>query len=215
MPAVVELIERLPVGERPDVLALYPSWWVGLADVFGRRTEAVRIEDNVICGADEKVIYDADWSALAPPGELRADAVDAVDVADLVDERDHDYVFPGPRGGWVVGAVLALADGAPRFDGGRVVPEGKEESFVIREDVPPGPTVLVLRTDGGPDGLAGVVVERGGRTVSTAEAALPQRPADRWYELRVPLADARGGDRLRVLALRGALRDFHLWLLRE
>ena len=42
-------------------------------------------------------------------------------------ERAHGYAFPGPRGGWVVGAVLALPDGRQRFDAGRIVPEGKEE----------------------------------------------------------------------------------------
>ncbi len=215
VPAVVELIERLPPDERPDVMALYPSWWAGLADVFGRRTDAVRIDDNVICGADEKVIYDADWSALAPSGEARPGAVDTVDVGDLVDERDHGYAFPSPRGGWVVGQVLALADGNARFDAGRVVPEGREESFVIRADVARGPGVLVLRTDGGTAGHVRVTVERDGRTASTAEAAVPPRPDDRWHEIRFPLHDAAGGDRVHVFAVHGALRDFHLWLLRE
>ena len=36
----------------------------------------VRIQDNVICAADEKVVYTADWSSLADPGEARSAAVD-------------------------------------------------------------------------------------------------------------------------------------------
>src|SRR5262249_15049823 len=107
VPAVVELIERLPASERPDVLALYPSWWRGLADVFGRRVDAVKIADNVICAADEKVIYAADWSALADAAEAREGAVDELDTGDLVSEREHAYEVPAPRGGWVIGAVLA------------------------------------------------------------------------------------------------------------
>ena len=217
VPAVVELIERLPLDERPDVMALYPSWWPGLADVFGRRLSAVRIEDNVICGADEKVLYAADWSALAPPGEAREGAIDAIDVADLVDERAHDYEGSFPRGGWVVGRVLALGDGAPRFDAGRIVPQGRAESFAIHllPAASNGTAALVLRTDGGGEGAIRVTVERSGTVVATRDAELPARPDDRWHEIHVPLGPVRDGDRVRVFALRTAFRDFHAWLLRE
>jgi hypothetical protein len=245
VPAVVELLERLPADERPDVLALYPSWWAGLADVFGRPVDRVRIEDNVICGADEKVVYEASFSALADPGEARPGAIDAVDVADLVDERAHGYVFPGPRGGWVIGRVLSLPDGRRRFDAGRIVPEGQRESFVIdpgvtasgREsfsrpsstsasDSDPSPSlgrgwggvprsVLVLRTDGGGEGSLRVALERGGRVLAERDAALPARAEDRWFEVRVPLPEVRGGDRVSVFAVHGPWRSFHAWLLRE
>ncbi len=215
VPAVVELIERLPVAERPDVMALYPSWWPGLADVFGRQTGSVRIDDNVICGAAEKVIYAADWSALALPGEAREGALDTHDVGDLVDERAHAYEAPVPSGGWVVGSVLALADGTPRFDAGRIVPEGRAESFAIRAGVLPssGSTALVLRTDGGGEGAVRVTVERGASVLATREAALPERDAGHWHEIRIEVGTVRGGDRVRVYAVRGPLRDFHLWLI--
>src|SRR6185437_7388175 len=190
VPAVVELIERLPPDQRPDVLALYPSWWPGLADVFGRRVDAVRIEDNVICGADEKVVYTADWSALAPPGEVREGALDELDVGDLVSEREHAYEGSMPRGGWVVGRVLPLASG-PRFDAGRIVPEGRRESFAIRPGAA-GRAALVVRTDGGGEGEARVTVERSGAIVADLRAVLPERSDDRWHEVRVPLGDVRG-----------------------
>jgi hypothetical protein len=215
VPAVVELIERLPVAERPDVLAVYPSWWEGLADVFGRRTGSVRIEDNVICGAAEKVIYAADWSALAPPDEARAGSVDACDVADLVDERAHAYEAPVPHGGWVVGSVLALADGTPRFDAGRIVPEGRSESFAVHAGVPATESaVLVVRTDGGGEGTVRVTVERSGTVVSAIETVLPERDAGHWHEIRISVGTVRGGDRVRIYAVRGAFRDFHAWLTR-
>ncbi|WP_437625387.1 hypothetical protein [Sorangium sp. So ce1151] len=212
VPAVVELIERLDAAERPDVFALYPSWWVGLADVFGRRVDAVKIEDNVMCAADEKVIYEADWSALAPPGERRAGAVDEVDIADLIDERAHGYGFPSPRGGWVVGAVLRDgADGAPRFDAGRLIPEGREQSFSIGA-VAGGPAVLALRTDGGGPIALGVAVGRG--EGGEARVEVPERPADRWSEIRVPLRDVAPGDLVRIRSIQGTFRSFHVWLLR-
>jgi hypothetical protein len=216
VPAVVELIERIPPGERPDILALYPSWWPGLADVFGRRIDAVRIEDNVICGAAEKVIYAADWSALAPPGEVREGAIDEIDVADLVDERAHAYEAPVPHGGWVVGRVLLLGS-APRFDAGRIVPEGRAESFAIRAraNASNGSTALVLRTDGGGEGEIRVTVTRGGALVAERESALTPRSDDRWHEIRVALGDVRGGDRVTIFAARGAFRDFHVWLVHD
>ncbi|WP_437534696.1 hypothetical protein WME79_10925 [Sorangium sp. So ce726] len=216
VPAVVELIERLDAAERPDVFALYPSWWGGLADVFGRRVDAVKIEDNVMCAADEKVIYEADWSALALPGERRDGAIDEVDIADLVDERAHGYAFPSPRGGWVVGAVLqdgSDGGGAPRFDAGRIIPEGREQSFAIGAVAASarGPAVLALRTDGGGPIAIGVAVER---AADEARVEVPERPLDRWSEIRVPLRDVAPGDLVRIRALRGTFRSFHVWLLR-
>ena len=213
IPAVIELIERLPDKARPDVMALYPSWWPGLVDVFGTREDAVRIDHNVICGADEKVVYRADWSLLGDAGEARAGAVDEIDVGDLVSERAHDYVFPGPRGGWVIGAALALPDGRRRFDAGRIVPEGKSESFSIREGVV-GKSVLVLRTDGGGEGVLRARVSRGGRVVFEAEVPIPARSGDRWHEVKVPWGDVRKGDRMTLTAARGAWRGYHVWVVR-
>jgi hypothetical protein len=230
VPSVIELIERLDPSERPDLLALYPSWWRGLADVFGRKVDAVRIEDNVMCAADEKVIYEADWSPLAPPGEARPGAFDALDVADLVDERAHAYEAPFPRGGWVIGAVLLDERGARRFDAGRIVPEGRSESFRVAASAPRGPATLVLRTDGGGEIALRVAVEREDpgarvpRVLSTTAVIVPPRPGEadaapaiapaRWHEVRVPLADIGGGDRVRIFAERNAWRGFHSWLVR-
>ncbi len=214
VPAVVELIERMPLADRPDVLAVYPSWWRGLADVFGKRYDAVQIEDNVICGAAEKVLYDADFSALAPPDEHLAGAITELDVGDLVEERARGYVIPAPRGGWIVGAVLALADGTPRFDAGRIVPQGRDERFRIPSGIVPGPATLHLRTDGGPPQTIRVVIQRGGQPRIAAEKAIAERPADRWTDVAIPLDDVAGGDEVQILSVIGALRDFHVWLIR-
>jgi len=214
VPAVVELIERMPLADRPDVLALYPSWWRGLADVFGARFASVRIEDNVICGADEKVLYDADFSALAPPDEARRGALFELDVADLVSERAARYVVPAPRGGWIVASVAKLADGTPRFDAGRIVPQGREEVFRVGPGVAGGPATLVLRTDGGPPQALRVVVVRDGRPVAVSEKSLPERPIERWSEIEIGLTEIATGDEIRVASAVGAWRDFHVWLVR-
>ncbi len=48
--ASLELIERLAPEERPDTMALYPSWWGDLPILFGRRVASVPVFGNVICG---------------------------------------------------------------------------------------------------------------------------------------------------------------------
>jgi hypothetical protein len=169
----------------------------------------------VICGADEKVVYAADWSALAPAGESREGAFDSLDVGDLVDERAHGYEAPVPSGGWVVGNVLALADGTRRFDAGRIVPEGRAESFTVRAGPSSGSAVLVLRTDGEGEGLVRVAVERGAAARVSYDVLVPRRAADAWHELRVLLGDVRSGDRVRIHAARGAFHDYHVWIVVE
>jgi hypothetical protein len=217
IPAVVELIERLPRGERPDVLALYPSWWKGLADVFGTRDYGVKIQDNVICAADEKVVYTPDWSALAEPGEVREGAVDELDVADLVDEKAHRYEVPAPRGGWVIGEVLRdeARAGKKRFDAGRIVPEGRADAFVVDARVAHRDAVIVFRTSGGGAVRVRVDIERRGDVVESREVAYPARAGESWSEVRVGVSDVGGGDRVRTHAVSGAFPSFHVWVLRE
>ena len=210
--AVVELIERLPHSQRPDLLALYPSWWPGLADVFGRPLFGVRISDNVICGADEKVVYQADWSALAEPEEAPPGVADVVDVGDLVDERVHAYEFPAPHAGWIIGRVLALSGGRPRFDAGRIIPEGRTESFVLHPKSVVARGELVFRTDGGPEARVRIRSLRRGEVVSETTVAVAAREDTDWSEVHVPMTGIVDGDQITVLAAQGDFRDFHVWL---
>ncbi|MBI4957644.1 MAG: hypothetical protein HY908_36900, partial [Myxococcales bacterium] len=217
VPAVVELVERLPPEARPDLLAIYPGWWPGLPEIFGRELERIHIEDNVICGADDKVLYAADWSPLGPAPDASGpdDALDELDVADLVSERSHGYLLP-TRGGHAVAAVLALADGRARWDGGRIVPEGERERFVVRADAGAGRRVLTLRSDVGstperPRRIA-VEVSRDGRRLARVEGELPPATPGHWLELAVPLDDVRGGDAIAIESLAAERRSFHAWL---
>ncbi|MDI1445465.1 hypothetical protein [Polyangium sp. 6x1] len=216
IPAIIELIERMPASERPDVMAIYPGWFPELAQSFGKQMFSVRIEDNVICAAPEKVVYAADWSSLAPAGEARAGAVFEVDVADLVDERAHGYTFPRPQAGWVIGATLRDEAGRPRFDAGRILPQGQSESFVVTPHVERAPATLVLRTDGG--GPVTLVIEHvmHGEPVGggTQTVEIPARDEGAWFEARVPLRSIGGRDRVSVTAKQNAWRSFHAWLVR-
>jgi hypothetical protein len=212
--AVVELIERLPAHERPDLMALYPGWWPGVADVFGERIDAVRIDDNVICAAEEKVILRADWSTLAPPG-LASAAIDRLDVADLVSERAHGFRLPAVGAGYVVAATLELPDGTRRWDAGRTVPASRSLSFRLADSVPNGPAVLQLRIDDGPTRpRLRVEVRREGRAVASVWLRPPPAQPGKWRSVTTSLTQARAGDRVFVTPEDGEIRVFATSLFR-
>jgi hypothetical protein len=149
--ASLELIERMTPEERPDMMAIYPSWWGDLPTLFGQRLTEVPVVGNVICGGAEKVIYRADWSAFdttPAPRTMRSSEllVDELDVADLVSEKAHRYEFPHPAMGFVDFRVLAEPVQTTRdlFDAGRVIPPGQSEIAVMR--APRAGGRLVLRS---------------------------------------------------------------------
>jgi hypothetical protein len=144
--AVVELVERMPKAERPDILAVYPGWWPTLTARFGERFDSVRIDDNVICAADEKVLYRANFADLGEPEEPSdPNAADELDVADLVDEARHDLRFER-SGDRVVSATRRLADGRSRWDGGRRIAPGGALRFRARVQGRSA-RLVTLRTD--------------------------------------------------------------------
>lgn len=218
IPAVVELIERLPPGERPDWLALYPSWWPGLADRFGRPVDAVRITDNVICAADEKVIYRADWSTLASGPTAPTGTVDALDVGDLLDERAHRYRFPAPDGGQLVGRTLRAGhgDASPRrYDAGRLIPIGSPERLTVAASVTEGPAALVARSDPDQPVSLQVTVLRRKTVVWRRRISLSPPAPGTWGAATIPLGTVRGTDRLEIVPLSAPWRSFHYWLVRR
>ena len=145
--SIVELIEHLPIEERPTYLALYPNWFATLTARFGTELERVTLTDNVICAGPVKVLYRADWSALEVPGPRDASLVDELDVADILSERPHAYLSPAPDGGWAALDVLDDEHGHKRFDGGRIIPLGQQESFVVASGVASRPVEIVVRVD--------------------------------------------------------------------
>ncbi len=199
--AVVELVERLSPEERPDVLAIYDGWWPGLGEHFGRRELSVRIEDNVICADPEKVVYRADWSLLEDRAALEAGARFRLDVADLLDERRFQVEIPGPRAGYVSATALLDERGARRYDAQRLLAEGQALSFVVPEGAYAEGTRLVLVTDS-PAGTALSIERAGGER---HDAVVTTEPG-RWSRVGVPVDLLIAGERVRVVATRGALR---------
>jgi hypothetical protein len=216
--ASLELVERMPADDRPDVMAIYPSWWGELPLHFGSYVTEFPVVGNVICGGASKVIYRADWDPMerrSLPRNL-ADGervVAELDVADLMSERASDYRFPGPRQGYVVFRVLpdpARAD-ADLFDAGRIVPPGHVER--ARLAMPTGAGRLVVRTPG-TAAAREVTVRIDGAEIGQLELA----PSEGWVEAALPLPTGLGasGDRKADIELQAGdveWIDHHVWVL--
>jgi hypothetical protein len=213
--ASIELIERMPEDERPDLFAIYPSWWGTLPTWFSSDVVArVPAPGNVICGGYEDVIYRADWHVLGT-GERPRVAIgqvrDAIDFADLVSEHEHGYTVS--RGsGWTDMKILPdLAD--PRtdvFDGGRILYAQATERFTLKNLEPHRATQLAFRT--APAGGSKMRVRVNGAEV----AAIDLAPIDGWDERTIAIpADLVGDSHISVEIANdgpGELPLFHMWV---
>jgi hypothetical protein len=212
--ASVELIERIPPDDRPDWMAIYPSWWGDLPVLFGERQWVFPVAGNVICGGAEKVLYRADWSPLdrgGRPRSLRPDerVIDELDVADLLSERAHDYQFPRPGMGFIQLRILAdpLQPKKGLFDAGRIIPNGQVERARIRT-----PTVggrLVARTAAAIETTAEVRID--GRPIGRWVA---EPEADGWLELSVDIPPGLPAEAsLEIAPIEGEWVNHHVWVI--
>lgn len=151
--AAAELIEHIDRADRPDVFALYPSWWGDFPDWFGRRIAEVPIRGNVICGSPSKVIYKADWSALegsSTPVTLAEGerVLWELDSGDLLSERASDYRQIPARPAFVSPRILPDPRNPARdlFDAARSISPGVSERFTLRKLSPGKPLRLLVRS---------------------------------------------------------------------
>lgn len=206
--STVELIERLALADRPRYLALYPNWFGLITSKFGVEMARVTLADNLICAGPTKVIYRADWSALDVPRAAAPEIVDELDVADVISEAEHRYVSPAPNGGWTTLDVLADESGARRFDGGRTIPAGGAETFVVRKSTEARQVRIIVRVDGETKGLR-VRTPRG-----ATELLVSASPPGAWREASGSIDTPSVGDLLVLEATSGQYRDYHVWLTR-
>ena len=213
--STLELVERMPPRERPEVLAIYPTWWGVLPTWFSKGVLArYPAPGNVICGGYEDVLYEADWSVLgtgdAPRAAHRGRVVDHIDFADLVSERRHRYAMP-KGGGWTDMKILAdpADEREDMFDAGRHIGKGLSERFTLWAADPNKPAELLLR--GAPWEEAAVIVRVGGVEVGRVD----WRPGEAWVERTVALPAGVVAAALDVeLACQGPgdCVHFHAWL---
>jgi len=212
--ATLEQIERIPVDERPDTMAIYPSWWGDLPIHFGRFLAAVPVVGNVICGGAEKVLYRTDWSALDEYGTPRSASkrevvVDELDLADLVSEKAHAHDLPRPGLGFVKYRVLAdpLAPERDLFDAGRIVPPDVTVSMRVRAPRDGGRLLVRLA----PDQPSSLRVVLDGAPLGTLDVEPSQ---GRWVEVGLELPAGLPPEvRLEVTASKGEAVLYHLWTL--
>ena len=198
--ATVELLQRLPPGERPAWLALYPNWFGGITSNFGHEVDRVVLANNVICGGPIKGLYAADWSALDADESPAGAVLDEVDVADIVSEAAHGYASPAPKGGWTTMSFRNNLHGARMFDAGRIVPAGETERLTVAAQAG---GMLVLRSDE----LVDAELVAGGATVPLRAHAV----RGRFNYARAALPT--GSSAIELRAVGAPLRDFHLWVI--
>ena len=218
LPATLELLERLPETDKPDVLAIFPTWF-GVLPVWFSKDVMRRfpVEGNVICGGYEHVVYRADWHVLGTGDRLRfmpADdsrVVAQLDVADLVSEHASTYLFERPANGWTDMRVLPDPVDTRRdmFDAGRRIAVGKHESWVARGAAPASAAHLVVRS--APESRTRVRV----RIDGVDAGALEFERTSGWVEVALPIPAERVQPSMRVELVNegpGDLVDFHEWL---
>ncbi len=220
LPATLELIEHIPIEDRPDVLAIFPTWWGVLPVWFaGDVLRRFPVEGNVICGGYEHVVYKADWSLLntgerlddLPRGDLRVKQ--AIDVADILSEGANGYAFDAPANGWTEMRILPDPSNPSRgiFDGGRRIAVGRGEHFVLG-NVEGGvrPAHLVVRT--APESKTRVRVTVGGAEVGALDL---DRSGDGWVlgVVRIPPERVVAGAIVELVNEGpGDFVDFHEWV---
>jgi hypothetical protein len=212
--ASLELIERIPSQDRPDVMAIYPSWWGSRPSIFGRRITEVIVTGNVICGGSAQVLYRADWSPLASSNRPRSlepqeRVFDELDVADLVSERAHDYGSSLPHVGFVDFRVLPdpAAPKADLFDAGRAIPAGQHERARLR--VPAHGGRLIVRAARGAKAQS-ISVRIHGQ--AAGRLLIPRGTG--FYETGVPVSAGLPAQVDLELTPEGAdWMNFHVWIV--
>lgn len=210
--ASLELIERMPPQDRPDVMAIYPSWWGDLPIFFGRYVDEVPVFGNVICGGPSKVIYRTEWEPFdraGRPRSLRAEdeIVTELDIADLMSERTRSYALSQGTKGWVVFRILADPDDpkADLFDAGRIIGPGESEHARVR--LPRGGGRLIARTNA--EGPAQVTISVDGREIGKLEVM----PSPGWTEPSVELPSGLPPEADLELSADSTWTDYHLWIV--
>ncbi len=216
--AGLELIERLPPSARPDLMAIYPSWWGNFPLWFGRRLTEVPVRGNVICGGASKVVYRADWSALEhsnePFGAQDTERlVDSLDFADVLSERAHELVFSHPNAAYVDMKMLEDPRNGRRalWDAGRLFAPDQGGTFQLVGFEPGKAARLLLRA--APAQRSVVRVEVNGKSLGELELT----PSDQWQELElvVPAEHVEPTLDVRLTSAVSSSLLFHLFALQE
>lgn len=208
--ASIELIERIPPADRPDLMAIYPGWWGDFPLWFGKALGGVSVRGNVICGGLTKMVYETRWAALdhgrAPSGPAFRRVADEVDPGDVVNEKSHRLRVDGAPG--FVDMKLLPHPAEPTlelWDAGRVVPPGASLSFTTSANGTRSRR-LVMRLAPAQPALLRVSV------AGAPARELELRPTEGWSEQSVDLPPGSAGT-VTVSAEKNEVILYHLWIV--
>jgi hypothetical protein len=191
----------------PTHFIVYPEW-MGMDVVLGRQLHEATVTDSTILGGQTMRAYAADWSKLgtgdAPWTDAPGPLIDAVDVADLQSEADHDYELLGAHENEQAAHEGISPDGATVVDGGRT--RRTRERFVahLRAGLAARGIVRI-------DGLRGtrIVVRVDGEPADQIVLDDDEDWAERTFEVPARLANDHARVELDVDT--GAVTTFHYW----
>lgn len=213
--AAIELIERVPPAERPDLMAIYPGWWGEFPLWFGKPLMGISVRGNVICGGLTKMIYRADFRPLdlgRSPSKAAGsfEVMDEIDPGDVVNEAAHALHVSGATGFVAMKLLPHLGDPTQEvWDAGRVVPPGASLSFVLHAGAHPRRR-LVLRV--APSQSARVHLTIGGASLGEIDL----RPIEGWSEPSVAVPDNASSESVVTLSVEHEeVIFYHLWDVEE
>jgi hypothetical protein len=181
---------------------------MGIDAVLGRPLHEATVTDSTILGGQTMRAYLADYSSLGtgekpwtePPGAL----IDALDVADLESEADHEYELLGAHENEQVAHEGISPDGATVVDGGRT--RRTRERFVAH--LRPGQAARgIVRVDG-PRGTR-IAVRVGGEPASQIVLGDDEDWTECTFDVPAHLAGERA--RVELVVDAGSVTTFHYW----
>lgn len=156
--SVFERLERLPADQRPNLFIIYPRGFEFANPTYGflKQVNSFSLARSTIAADPAAIVYTPDYTIFSSgddPHDLPAEVasatvVDALDVADLEDERAHGYAWRQREVGVTLDQAMAtLPEGgvAKVIDGGRRI--SGRENFTLNLRDPSKPWSVVMRTD--------------------------------------------------------------------
>jgi hypothetical protein len=192
----------------PTYFIVYPQW-MAMNACLGELMHEATVTDSTILGGPTMQVYPADWSKLGsgerPWTATGGGIVDALDVADLESETEHEYDLAGARDGQEVAREGLSPDGIDVVDGGRT--QRTLERFTAH--LPAGLDILgIARLEGPPD--TAVRITANGRLVGQFRVSDRK---DEWVERTFSIPANASGPRTRIeLRTTGSpITVFHYW----
>lgn len=211
--AALELIQRLPSRDLPDVMAIYPAWWAELPLWFGTELFQVPVRGNVVCGGLSKVVYRTDFSTLTESAGLylprRGERVVAeLDFGDLLSEESGAFRFERTKGHVSMKMLPHPAlSGREYWDAGRELADGASASFELTGFKEGTPAQLLWLLSPAQSARLSIHVN------ATELSPIELGAGDNWLVRTTELTEAQHLSRLRVDVSGAGVVLYHVWAL--